>query len=179
MLKAAALLIVWMSTQMASAQATTWKGLRFDMSETEVRKQYPASFEKKPIQNGESELVDRNQKLAGQPASAELFFDKSGKLDQISLSMEPIAEEIDSSKAAGSSLALIDMLNRQLVEKYGQAVSKSGKCDPTAEDFLSKPIFTCQSMWKSAGETINLIWVVKKMRISTLGLVYKRLDSDI
>jgi hypothetical protein len=175
-----ALMMILTAAQIASAQ-TTWKGLRFGMSEAEVRKQYPASFVKKPIQNDEFELVDRDQKLVGQSASAELFFDKAGKLEQISLDMEPLADDIEATKAAGSSLAVIQMLNKQLVEKYGQATSANGKCDLAAEDLLSKsvPIFTCESLWKSAGETINLIWVVKKMRISTLGLVYKPLASDI
>ena len=172
--------MILIAAHMASAQ-TTWKGLRFGMSEAEARKQYPAQLEKKSIENGEFELVDRNQKLIDKPASAKLFFDKSGKLDQISLEMEPFAVDVDASKAAGSSLAVIEILNKQLVEKYGQATSKEGKCDVIAEDFLSEsqPTFTCDSLWKSAGETVNLIWVVKKMRISDLGLVYKPLASDI
>jgi hypothetical protein len=150
------------------------------MSEADVRKQYPAPLEKKSIHSGEFELTDGGQKLVGHQASAELFFD-NGKLDQISLTMEPIPAEMDETKAAGSSLAVIEMLNKELVEKYGKATSKDGKCDATAEDFLSTsvPIFTCESLWKSGEETISLIWVVKKMRISTLGLVYKPLSSDI
>jgi hypothetical protein len=175
-----ALMMILTAAQIASAQ-TTWKGLRFGMSEAEVRKQYPAVFEKKPIQNDEFALVARDQKLVGEPASAELFFDKDGKLDQISLDIEPLADDIEATKAAGSSLAIIQMVNKQLVEKYGQATSTHGKCDLAAEDLISKavPIFTCDSLWKSEGQTVNLLWVVKKMRISMLGLVYKPLASDI
>ena len=172
-------LLILMTAEIASAQ-TTWKGLRFGMTEADVRKAYHASLELKRNEKGELSLLDRNQKLAGTQATAEFYFGKSGKLEQIGLSMkDPFAAKPDT--AAGSSLAVIETLNDELVQKYGASISRKGTCDLTAEDLVNAriPIFTCESLWKSGGQTIKMFWVVEKERISSLALVYEPLASDI
>ena len=173
------LLIVLAAEGVSFAQAT-WKGLRFGMSEADVRKEYPASFEKKPIENGEFALLDRDQKLAGWQATAELYFDKSGKLEQIDLSTKhPPTDEPNTSSGAGSSLAVISVVTDKLVEKYGPSISQDGTCEVTATDFLTRKMFTCERLWKSEGETIQMYFTVKDELISSLALVYKPLANDI
>jgi hypothetical protein len=177
-LKVAILLLV--IVDVAAAQ-TTWKGLRFGMTATDVRKSYPAPLVQKRAENGDLSLLDQNQKLAGIRSTAEFYFGKSGKLEQIGLSMkDPFASKSDTD-AAGSSLAVIETVNDQLVEKYGAAVSQKGHCGLTADDFVSAriPIFTCERLWKSSGQTIKMFWVVKDDRISSLALVYEPLSGDI
>jgi hypothetical protein len=183
MLKIALFIVV--VAQVASAQTTTWKGLRFGMKEADVRKEYPASFEKKLIEQGEFALLDRNQTLAGSKATEELYFDKSGKLEQIDLSLpdDPFAADSDTS-AAGSSLAVVSMVSQKLVEKYGVAIAQEGRCEvPSMEKALlpsSKvKIFVCKSLWKADGQTINMYCTIRNQRLSSLALVYKPIESDI
>jgi hypothetical protein len=161
-------LLILMAAEVASAQ-TTWKGLKFGMSEADVRATYTASFEKKPLDTGGFALIDRGQELAGSKATAQLDFDKNGKLEQIDLTME-----------AGSSLATVGFLTDKLVEKYGASVSQEGHCDLTADDLVApSKMFTCTRLWKSDGQTITWYWAVKNKLISLCALVYRPLASDI
>ncbi len=63
------ILLILTASATAAAQ-TTWKGLKFGMSEAELRKEYQGSLEKKLVQNGEYELFDKDQKLLKWPATA-------------------------------------------------------------------------------------------------------------
>jgi hypothetical protein len=173
-------LFILMAAEIASAQ-TTWKGLRFGMGEVDVRKEYPASFEKKPLQNGGFALLDRGQKLAGSQATAELFFDKNGKLEQIDLSMkDPFTGEPNSSPAAGSTLAVISILTDKLVEKYGASTTQKGTCELTAADLVPPDrVFTCDRLWRSDDQTIDMYFVVARKLITSFTLEYKPLATDI
>ena len=62
----------------ASAQ-TTWKGLRFGASEADVRKEYQGTLQKKPTEDGQLVLLDEDQKLSNQRATAGLYFASSGE----------------------------------------------------------------------------------------------------
>jgi hypothetical protein len=93
---------------------------------------------------------------------------------------DPFATDTDRTSAAGSSLALISVVNAKRVEKYGASFSQEGKCDVTAADLVpTGKTYTCASLWKSDGQTIHMYWVVKNNRVSSLALVYKPLESDI
>ena len=70
-------------TQLVAAQAT-WHGLRFGMTEAEVREQYQGTLQKVETE-GLIFLRDSNQKLASWPAVADLGFDGKAKLNRISV----------------------------------------------------------------------------------------------
>src|ERR1700722_15969073 len=93
---------------MLSAQAT-WKGLRFGMSEDEVRKTYSGTLRKEFTDQHETVLVDDNLELLGAglsvPAKARLSLGKAGKLEVINLVAEkPFDTEKDQKAASGASL---------------------------------------------------------------------------
>jgi hypothetical protein len=175
------ILLILMAAQVASAQ-TTWKGLRFGMSEADVRKEYSASLEKETTEDGEFQLSDANQELFGSRAMALFFFDRNGKLSQIELFMkDPFADKAGTG-ATGSSLALISEMPKKLIEKYGVSVSQKGECDLAAEDIFENPptkIFTCDKLWRSDGQTIDMYWSVGNQRVAFFAITYKPLPSDI
>ena len=79
------------------AQAT-WKGLRFGMSEAEVRKTYGATLQKEVTDQREMVLVDGAIELLGAALSvrarAEFSLGKAGKLEVINLIVkDPFANE--------------------------------------------------------------------------------------
>lgn len=174
------ILLIFTAAEIAAAE-TNWKGLRFGMSDADVRKVYPASFEKKPTENGAYELLDHDQKLSKWPATAGLYFDNTGKLSLIELFMEdPFANS--GSSATGSSFAVMSVLTDSLVEKYGKSISQKGECELTIHDVVySQPekLFTCEKLWKSAGQTISMYWSVRNQCLSFFALTYKPLPSDI
>jgi len=175
-----AVLFVLMIGQVSFAQ-TTWKGLRFGMSEADLRKEYTASLEKNLTENGEFKLTDKNQELYGSRATAEFYFDKDGKLSMIELFMkDPFA---GMSTATGASLALVSDFPKRLVEKYGVPVSQEGDCeDWTAEIAVTSyqgKIFSCDKRWRSDGQTIKMYWAVHNPTISFFSISYEPLPSDI
>jgi hypothetical protein len=173
-------LLILTASAIAAAQ-TTWKGLKFGMSEADVRKEYQGSLEKKLVENGAYELFDRDQKLLKWPATAGLYFEKSGKLSLIEVFMnDPFAAE-SGTLATGSSFAVMSVVTDGLVEKYGKWISEDGECQLTIHHVVYNPrkIFTCKKLWKSDGQTISMYWSVENQRLSFLALTYKPLPSDL
>ncbi len=166
--------------EVASAQST-WKGLRFGASEADVRKEYEGTLQKKLSDDGRLVLVDVDQKLADQRATADLHFDKNGKLTMIELYLkDPFAAE-RRTDAIGSSFAVITVLGNSLAEKYGKPVTEEGECRLSIEDVVnnSQKIFSCNKMWRSGEQTISLYWSIRFQRLFFYGLDYKPLPSEI
>jgi hypothetical protein len=173
--------LILMTAEIVLAQ-TTWKGLKFGMSEADLRKDYTGSVEKLPADADGFILVDKNQKVDSWAAEANFLFDAHGKLSQIRLIMnDPFAAESDS-KAIALALAVTDVIPKRLVERYGVPTSRTGECALTAEDLvLSKPgkIFTCDQLWRSDGQTIDMYWSVHNPNLKLLEITYKPLPADL
>lgn len=167
---------------------TTWHGLKFGMSEQDVRGQYQGQLEKVPSADGSYQLVDRAQKLtggnpdAGWQAAAHLHFDKSGKLASVEVVMTDPLLTASGTSATGGSFAAIDVLTEKLVQKYGEPISREGECGVTIQDVIQNQpqrIFTCKKLWKAADQTITLYWSVEYQRLSFFSLDYEPLPNDI
>jgi hypothetical protein len=166
----------------AAVGQATWKGLRFGATEAEVRKEYQGVLQPKQTDDHQLILMDNDQKLGNQRATANLYFDKSIKLSLIEVFMkDPTTGEADSMKAAGLSFALITVLGDSLSEKYGKPITEEGECRLTLPDVSANPakIFTCNKTWKAEGQTVALYWSVRDQRLTFYGLTYKPLPSDI
>lgn len=160
---------------------STWQGLKFGMSEQDVRSQYQGTLEKVPSADGGFQLVDTAQKLTGEnpnagwQAAAHLHFDKSAKLASIEVVMTDRPD-------TGDSFAAISVLTDKLVQKYGVPISSDGECGTTIEDVVYNPpqkIFTCKKLWKVIDQTIQLYWSVQYQKLSFFGLDYEPLPKDI
>ena len=162
---------------------TTWRGLHFGMSEPQARKVYEGTLRQAyPADvSGAFTLIDDNQKLEGMPARASLHFNGAKTLRGISLVVkDPFANETEIS-AAGSSLATIDVLNDDLIEKYEKPTIKEGECALTARmiSLNQRSPFSCKMMWKSEGQIIKLDWYFHDGRLSALFLTYTLPPKDI
>jgi hypothetical protein len=169
---------------LASAQ-TTWRGLRFGTDEAEVRKVYQGTLQNDQellTKYGRIVLTDRDQKLADQRATAHLYFNKSGGLDEVELMLqEPFATE-PANSAIPKSFAFITILDQELAEKYGKPTTREGECGLTIGDVVEnrpQKIFLCNKMWKSEGQTISLHWSVQNQRLLSYFLNYKPLPKEI
>ena len=181
------------ASSLTAIAQTTWRDLRFGMTEEEVRKVYDGTVRKlseEEVSNvyterfqeeakSEDILEDVGQKLEGLPTRARLVFDKkSNTLRRIDLTAnKPFEGRPDGSEVTGASLAAIEMLNRDLSEKYGRAVTEAGACNATR--VVSALSFSCKKMWKSEGETITMQWFFFYKRLDSVFLVYKPLPKDI
>lgn len=169
-----------------SAQET-WKGLRFGMTEAEARTSYQGTLQIEPDPKfevaGHVALSGRDQTLVEMPALAVLSFDASKKLDSISLYVQSPFADKTGNDAVGSSLAAINHLNEGLVEKYGKPSADRGNCELTARMIVYERnpsgIWTCNRMWRSDGQNINLLWVYEGGRLSWVRLSYKPLPKDL
>jgi hypothetical protein len=158
----------------------TWRGLRFGTNEAEVRKAYQGTLkadQEKSNKYGRFILSDEDQTLASQPATADLFFDESGKLNEVELMLrEPLGS------GTGESFAVIGFIDRELTEKYGKPTTQKGECGLTIDDVVAnrpQKIFVCEKMWRSEGQTIGLYWSIQDKRLKSCFLNYKPLPSDI
>jgi hypothetical protein len=162
---------------------STWKGLRFGMSEVEIRKTYGAALRREVNGKQEAVLVDDSVELLGATLSVrarvELFLGKAGKLEVINIiAKSPFADEKNETNAGGSSLAAIEELTRRLVSKYGKPLTEEGQCGLTAEMLLSRKPALCNDMWKSEGENITMFWSVFDRRLKDFVLSYKPVPTD-
>jgi hypothetical protein len=146
----------------------TWGGLRFGMSEDEVRKAHQGSLRK--MSEGEVSdmyteryqeeakskyiLEDANQTLEKTPAQLRLIFSK----DQRTLLEVNVT-------AKGNSPTVIYLLNRDLIEKYGRPVTEEGECNATLSSGPGRT-FSCLRTWKSEGQIVKIHWYFLEGRAS-------------
>jgi hypothetical protein len=162
---------------------STWKGLRFGMSEAEVRKTYGGTSRKEVTGRQETVLVDESVELLGAAlsvrAKVDLSLGQAGKLEVINIIAEnPFANEKDETNASGSSLGAIEELTRRLIDKYGKPLTEEGQCKLTAEMLLSRKPVLCNDMWKSEGQNIKMSWSVFDGRLRNFVLSYQPVPTD-
>lgn len=177
------ILLIVLAVEGALLAQSTWKGLRFGMSEAEVRKTYGGTLRKEVTERQETVLVDDSVELLGAAlsvrAKVDLSLSKAGKLEVINIIAEkPFANEKDETSASGSSLAAIEELTRRLVDKYGKPLTEEGQCRLTAEMLLSRKPVLCNDMWKSEGQNIKMFWSVFDGRLRDFVLSYKPVPTD-
>src|ERR1035438_5325956 len=177
------ILLIVLAVEGASLAQSTWKGLRFGMSEAEVRKTYGGTLRKEVTERQETVLVDDSVELLGAALSVRAMVDlslgKAGKLEVINIIAEkPFANEKDETSASGSSLAAIEELTRRLIDKYGKPLTEEGQCRLTAEMLLSRKPVLCNDMWKSEGQNIKMFWSVFDGRLRAFVLSYKPVPTD-
>jgi hypothetical protein len=170
------ILLIVLAAEGVSFAQSTWKGLRFGMSETEVRKTYTGALRKEVTQLQETVLVDDSVELLGTAlsvrASVRLSLGKAGKLEVINIiAKNPFATEKDEASASGSSLAAIKELTSRLIDKYG-------KCDLTVDMLLTGKPVLCNDMWKSEGQNIKMYWSVFDGRLRDFILSYEPVPTD-
>lgn len=175
-------LIVLAAGQVMFAQST-WKGLRFGMSEVDVRKTYGGTLHKEVTKAQETVLVEDSVELLGAAlsvrAQVRLSLGKGDKLEVINIVAEnPFANDKDETNASGSSLGAIDELTRRLVDKYGKPLTEEGQCKLTAEMLLSRKPVLCNDMWKSEGQNIKMFWSVFNGRLRNFVLSYQPVPTD-
>jgi hypothetical protein len=149
-------LVVLFAFAVALPAQTTWKGLRFGMSDIEAQKQYKGTLQKEaPRKDAEAgsawiTLTDRNQKLLQMPARVSLEFDKTTKaLAQIDIIVEnAVGSEVD---PTGAPTAIIDGLNNHVREKYGAPIILEGDCGLTVEILVRARMPQCINADKCGG----------------------------
>ena len=175
------LLLLLIACSYASAQET-WQGLRFGMSEADAQKAYRGTLRSAAGSDLLKALEDVDQKLEGMSAHAVLLFDKkTDALQQIIVNAQkPFAGETNPTNAAGSSLAAINLLHRDLAEKYGTPITEDGECNLTAAMIVRNPThFSCKKIWKSGGQTITMNWFLFYGRLDLMSLTYKTIPKGI
>jgi hypothetical protein len=177
------ILLIVLAAEGVSFAQSTWKGLRFGMSETEVRKTYTGALRKEVTQLQETVLVDDSVELLGTAlsvrASVRLSLGKAGKLEVINIiAKNPFATEKDEASASGSSLAAIKELTSRLIDKYGKPLTEEGQCDLTVDMLLTGKPVLCNDMWKSEGQNIKMYWSVFGGRLRDFILSYEPVPTD-
>jgi hypothetical protein len=179
------IIIILGLTMAALAQqpaGTTWKGLRFGMTESEVRQAYP-----KPLQrvnsgpNNQFVTLTDEYELYGEPlhahAQAKLGMGDGGNLEVVNI--------IVSSENSGSanSLAITDTITDDLKSKYGEPVSQEGGGCSSREavvELVRIGYTRCTMRWRSEGQNIDLVWgfAYKDTRLADLIVSYKPFGLD-
>jgi hypothetical protein len=177
------ILLIVLAVDGVSFAQSTWKGLRFGMSEAEVRKTYTGALHIVVNENQETVLVDDSVELLGAAlsvrASVRLSLGKAGKLEVINIIAEnPFATEKDETSAIGSSSAAISELTNRLIDKYGKPLTQEGSCNLTVDMLLTRKMFLCNDMWKSNGQNIKMHWFVRNGRLSNFFLSYQPEPTD-
>lgn len=183
MWKAFAVVLLTLTIHGVLLAQTTWKGLRFGMSEAEIRTTYGANLRKEISAKG-AVLVDEDLELLGAPlrvrAHVELSLGKVDKLRVIDIVVKsPFANEKNETSASGASLAAVGELMTRLTDKYGNPITEEGHCELTAEMLLSRMSFLCEKMWKSDGQNIKLFWSVFDGRLRDFVVSYKPIPTDL
>ena len=177
------ILLIVLAVDGVSFAQTTWKGLRFGMSEAEVRKTYTGALSKEVTENQETVLVDDSVELLGAALSVRarvrLSLGKVGKLEEISIiAKDPFSNEKDDVSAGGASKAAIEEITSRLIDKYGKPLTEEGQCGLTTEQILSHKPVLCNDMWKSEGQNIKMFWSVFDGRLRDLILSYQPVPTD-
>jgi len=163
---------------------STWKGLRFGMSEADVRAAYGKPLQKEVNETQETVLVDDTFELlpppVSVPATVRLSLGKSGKLEVINIIAKesPFANEKDEASASGSTLAVVEQVTSSLVEHYGKALTEEGECKLTAEMLMNHTPVVCNAVWRSEGQKIEMAWSVFDGRLKNFILSYQPLPTD-
>jgi len=172
---------------------TTWGGLKFGMSQAEVRKQY-----NKPLNEADSErgpalndtIVNWNWYPEATSARLKATFSPSAKVtfifDNVSNRLRQI-ELVVQKPYDGDSYTrtwlFIDQMTDGLTAKYGLPVIVRGDgCEHSGEDHVfktPKPNLTCKRMWRGDGQSITMTWFTDKGSLSLLVLEYAAFAPEL
>jgi hypothetical protein len=177
------ILLIMLAAEGVSFAQSTWKGLRFGMSEAVVRKTYTGALRKEVTENQVTVLVDDSVELLGAAlsvrASVRLSLGRAGKLEEINIiAKEPFSNEKDDVSAGGASKAAIEEITSRLIDKYGKPLTEEAQCSLTTEQILSHKPVLCNEMWKSEGQNIKMYWSVFDGRLKALIVSYEPVPTD-
>jgi len=162
------LLLIFALAQLSVAQ-TTWDGLRFKMSEEDVKKQMSAQgFELHPVANDRGHytatpdydlmLPDLRITL---PFIPELNFGTSG-MSVITLSLDTAKFLTDNPRLDPMSMTLISAksIHDALVTRYGQPLEQSGSCNKVDVPTLlgDRGIVECKTKWRGEAQLVMVSW---------------------
>jgi hypothetical protein len=171
------ILFCLLSSSYALAQ-TTWKGLRFGMSETEFKQAYSGNLREVPAGEKVFELNDDDVQLIPDVSFQAKFWFISG-LYRIYLEMkeDPFA---GNPNATAKSVASMNFLNEQLQLKYGSPIVERGECRITSTMLVINPNFAgmCNKSWRAEGQVIELYWSMLNGRLKSCHLEYSPLSND-
>jgi hypothetical protein len=160
--------------QQPTKQITTWKGLQFGMTETEIQKAYPHPLKKEIREcracadHKETILITDEFELYGEPlfarAVARLDLNDNGQLREVNLWVRDASGEPGDT----NGVVIAFTITEDLKDKYGEPVSKKGDGCSQHEAALAETITGkayCSSRWRSEGQNIDLWWGVKNERL--------------
>jgi hypothetical protein len=177
------ILFVGLVVDGVSFAQSTWKGLRFGMSEAEVRKSYTGALRKEVTEGHETVLIDDSVELLGAAlsvrAKVELSLGKANKLEVINITAkDPFADDKDQTSASGSTEAAIEEITSKLVDKYGKPLTEDDQCNLTTRMLLTHKPILCNAMWKSGGQNIKLSWSAFDGRLKDFIISYQPEPTD-
>lgn len=147
---------------------TTWGGLRFGMTEAEVRVAIRGRVEATGNTPGTQFYTPfRIKSVTIGPATGigTLSFDVKKKTLQrvwvnLSRKDETTLAELSTDEVA-ARVAAYDYVSKQLLEKYGRPVNETGRCpshDEAVNHYLIEPLNTlkCTRLWRDHSQTIEM-----------------------
>jgi hypothetical protein len=163
------LLLILMGLNLTLAGQTTWGGLRFGMTESEVRAAMKGQIETTGYETGTEFYTPfkiKVVKVGPATGTAELSFDlKKKTLQRVWLNLSHADEKATFGKLttdeAASRLGAYEYVSKQLLEKYGRPVNETGSC-PTSDEiinhFVREPLNTlkCGRLWREPAQTIGM-----------------------
>lgn len=154
------------------------------MKEADVRKNYPASFEKKLIDKASLRSLTQTRRWLASRLRRSFTLTKTAGWSKLICRYPMNRCRRFRGFRGGVVLCCCNNGLRSTRRKYGLAIAQDGRCDVAAIDKAllagSKvKIFVCKSLWRSQGQTINMYCTIRSGRLSSLALIYKPLESDI
>lgn len=140
-----------------------WNGAEFGMTVQQIQKLFPKAIRPDdPNHLGtDSAAVEglrlNNVEIGGEKFSAQFYFNKENKLDQVTLAMNG-AEDWTSSKLA------FDHLSDALTSKYGKALS---------EKFMDSPLNWAERNWMTGRVNVNLLAIAVNGEGASLPINYQ------
>jgi hypothetical protein len=172
----------------AQLGSTTWNGLQFGMSEDAAKKKL-GSFEFVPESvKGDFHLKpDYDVPFAGETKlrfKPSLAFGPDGHLKTINLELDvPKTVEKQNGGGFGNVEVLVGgvgtgSLYRQLLSKYGAPISANGQCDDVPIDTVLSGTPSCEALWKTEGQLVELNWHYSSKRKDLALLITYRGQSS-
>jgi hypothetical protein len=147
---------------------TTWGGLRFGMSEAEVKAAMKGRVEttgNAPGTQGYTPLWIKSVNVGPATGIATLSFDlKKKTLQRVWLNLSSRGETAFAgltADEAASRVVAYEYVSRQLIERYGRPVNETERC-PTGDEainhFVREPLNTlrCWRLWREPSQTIEM-----------------------
>ena len=158
-------LIVLASLLCSAFGQTTWGGLRFGMTEAQVKAAMKGQIEPtgaEPATPFYWPFRIKSAKVGPATGIAELGFDVKKTLQRVSLDLSRYGDlpEITADEQASRVSAYV-YVSSQLLEKYGKPVNETGRCPIRDEaiNYLVRKLpdmLTCSRLWSQPSQTIEM-----------------------